>query len=172
MRNHKSDKRQVDILVLVQFHFFGSCHSLVHHDAGFRAAVAPRDPVEAGGREASAKLRRGLRESLRGRRGEKSMGALIGKLVACGTKADAFFVDELKQGIGCGRDAIVARLNEIAKIPGEIACGSINSNPTSERTSGKPMSMETVYAVLPGPIRSWRRPSSLSPGTLIRGLRM
>ena len=82
---------------------------------------------------------------------ERSMRALIGKLVACGTRLTLSSWTNSKRGIGCGRDAIVARLNEIAKDSGgklQVVVDKFES--TSERTSGKPMSLENVYAVLPG----------------------
>src|SRR6266481_5161570 len=61
-------------------------------------------------------------------------------------------VDEKSmRAIGCGRDAIVARLNKIAKDSGgklQVLVDKFES--TSERTSGKPMPLENVYAILPG----------------------
>jgi hypothetical protein len=82
---------------------------------------------------------------------EKSMRALIGKLVACGTRLTLSSWTDSKRGIGCGRDAIVARLNEIAKDSGgklQVVVDKFEA--TSERTSGKPMPLENVYAILPG----------------------
>src|SRR5882672_1825826 len=82
---------------------------------------------------------------------EKSMRALIGKLVACGTRLTLSSWTDSKRGIGCGRDAIVARLNKIAKDSGgklQVLVDKFES--TSERTSGKPMPLENVYAILPG----------------------
>src|SRR5467141_2703381 len=82
---------------------------------------------------------------------EKSMRALIPKLVACGTRLTLSSWTDEKRGIGCGRDAIVARLNEIAKDSGgklQVVVDKFES--TSERTSGKPMPLENVYAILPG----------------------
>src|SRR6266436_3273749 len=82
---------------------------------------------------------------------EKSMRALIGKLVACGTRLTLSSWDDPKRGIGCGRDAIAARLNEIAKDSGgklQVVVDKFES--TSERTSGKPIALENVYAILPG----------------------
>ena len=79
------------------------------------------------------------------------MRALIGKLVACGTRLTLSSWDDPKRGIGCGRDAIVARLNEIAKDSGgklQVVVDKFES--TSERTSGKPIPLENVYAILPG----------------------
>jgi len=104
---------------------------------------------------------------------EKSMRALIGKLVACGTRLTLSSWTDSKRGIGCGRDVIVARFNEIAKDSGgklQVVVDKFES--TSERTSGKPMPLENVYAILPGSIRSWRKRFSLFPGILIRGHRM
>ncbi len=82
---------------------------------------------------------------------EKSMRALIGKLVACGTRLTLSSWTDSKRGIGCGRDVIAARFNEIAKDSGgklQVVADKFES--TSERTSGKPMPLENVYAILPG----------------------
>ncbi len=82
---------------------------------------------------------------------EQSMRALIAKLVACGTRLTLSSWTDPKRGIGCGRDAIVARFNEIAKESGgklQIVVDKFES--TSERTSGKPIPLENVYAILPG----------------------
>src|SRR5467141_4466313 len=82
---------------------------------------------------------------------EKSMRALIDQLVSCGTRLSLSSWTDAKRGIGCGRDHIVARLNEIAEDSGgklQVVVDKFES--TSERTSGKPMSLENVYAVLPG----------------------
>jgi hypothetical protein len=82
---------------------------------------------------------------------EKSMRALIGKLVACGTRLTLSSWTDSKRGIGCGRDAIMARFNEIAKDSGgELQVVVDKFESTSERTSGKPMPLENVYAILPG----------------------
>src|SRR6266849_227035 len=82
---------------------------------------------------------------------EKSMAALIGKLVGCGTRLTLSSWTDAKRGIGCGRDAIEARLNEIAKDSGgklQVVVDKFES--TSERTSSKPIPLENVYAILPG----------------------
>src|SRR5258706_4832540 len=79
------------------------------------------------------------------------MRGLIGKLVACGTRLTLSSWEDPKRGAGCGRDAIVARFNEIAKDSGgklQVVVDKFES--TSERTSGKPMPLENVYAILPG----------------------
>jgi hypothetical protein len=82
---------------------------------------------------------------------ENSMRALIGKLVACGTRLTLSSWTDPKRGIGCGRDAIVARLNEIAKDSnGKLQVVVDKFEMTSERTAGKPIPLENVYAILPG----------------------
>ena len=82
---------------------------------------------------------------------EKSMRALIDQLVSCGTRLSLSSWTDPKRGIGCGRDHIAARLNEIAKDSGgklQVVVDKFDS--TSERTSGKPLHLESVYAILPG----------------------
>jgi hypothetical protein len=82
---------------------------------------------------------------------EKSMRALIGKLVACGTRLTLSSWADPKRGIGCGRDAIAARLHEIAKDSnGKLQVVVDKFESTSERTSSKPIPLENVYAILPG----------------------
>jgi len=114
--------------------------------------VAPRDPTEpAKGKPQPKILVRPAGKVARTSVDEKSMRALIGKLVACGTRLTLSSWDDPKRGIGCGRDAIVARLNEIAKDSGgklQVVVDKFES--TSERTSGKPIPLENVYAILPG----------------------
>ena len=82
---------------------------------------------------------------------EKSMRALIDQLVSCGTRLSLSSWTDPKRGIGCGRDHIVARLNEIAKGSGgklQVVVDKYES--ASERTGGKPLALESVYAILPG----------------------
>src|SRR6267378_4508618 len=118
----------------------------------FAQRVAPRDPVEpAQGKPQPKMLARPAGVVARQAVDEKSMRALIGKLVACGTRLTLSSWTDSKRGIGCGRDAIVARLNKIAKDSGgklQVRVDKFES--TSERTSGKPMPLENVYAILPG----------------------
>jgi hypothetical protein len=82
---------------------------------------------------------------------EKSMRTLIDKLVACGTRLSIASWSDASRGPGCGRDHIVARLNEIAKASGgklQVVVDKFEG--TSVRTSNKPAPMENVYAILPG----------------------
>jgi hypothetical protein len=82
---------------------------------------------------------------------EKSMRALIGSLVACGTRLTLSSWTDPKRGVGCGRDAILARLNEIRKASnGRLQVAVDKFESASERTSSKPIPLENVYAILPG----------------------
>src|SRR5437879_2304486 len=114
--------------------------------------VAPRDPAEpAQGKPQPKILARPAGPVARASVDEKSMRALIGKLVACGTRLTLSSWDDPKRGIGCGRDAIVARLNELAKDSGgQLQVVVDKFELTSDATSGKPIPLENVYAILPG----------------------
>lgn len=82
---------------------------------------------------------------------EKSMRALIDQLVSCGTRLSLSSWTDPKRGIGCARDHIVARLNDAAKASGgklQIVVDKFEA--TAERTGGKPVPLEAVYAILPG----------------------
>ena len=82
---------------------------------------------------------------------EHSMRVLIHDLVSCGTRLTLSSWDDPKRGAGCGRDKVAARLNEIAKDSGAKLLVSVDQfTSTSERTSGKPIPLENVYAILPG----------------------
>ncbi len=114
--------------------------------------AAPRDPAEpAKGKPQPKNFARPAGAVARASIDEKSMRVLIGKLVACGTRLTLSSWTDEKRGIGCGRDAIVARLNEIAKDSGgklQVVVDKFES--TSERTSSKSIPLENVYAILPG----------------------
>ena len=118
----------------------------------FAQRIVQRDPAEpAQGKPQPKLLARPAGGVARQAVDEKSMRALIGKLVACGTRLTLSSWTDSKRGIGCGRDVIVARFNEIAKDSGEklqVVVDKFES--TSERTSGKSMPLENVYAILPG----------------------
>src|SRR5690349_18992161 len=114
--------------------------------------AAPRDPAEpASGKPQPKILARPSGKVMRASVDEKSMRALIAKLVACGTRLTLSTWTDAKRGAGCGRDAIAARMNEIAKDSGgrlQVVVDKFES--TSERTAGKPIPLENVYAILPG----------------------
>src|SRR5260221_653214 len=118
----------------------------------FAQQSAPRDPAEPQqGRPHPKVLPRPAGAVARKSVDEKSMRALIDQLVSCGTRLSLSSWTDPKRGIGCGRDHIVARLNEIAKDSGgklQIVVDKFES--TSERTGGKPVPLESVYAILPG----------------------
>ena len=113
---------------------------------------APHDPAEPQQGQPHPKLLpRPLAAIARQSVDEKSMRALIEPLVSCGTRLSLSSWSDAKRGIGCGRDRIVARLNEIAKDSGgklQVVVDKFDS--TSERTSGKPLQLESVYAILAG----------------------
>jgi peptidase M28-like protein len=82
---------------------------------------------------------------------EKSMRALIREMVACGTRLTISSWTDPKRGIGCARDQVVARLNEIAKDSGgklQVVVDKFDAS--SKRTGGNPATMENVYGILPG----------------------
>ena len=81
----------------------------------------------------------------------KGMNALIHDEVSCGTRLTLSSWTDPKHGIGCGRDFVVARLNEIAKQSGgklQVVVDKFESK--SERTGPNPVHLENVYAILPG----------------------
>ena len=118
----------------------------------FAQQAVPRDPAEPAKARPQPKISprpggRILRTSV----DEKSMRALIAKLVACGTRLTLSSWTDAKRGIGCGRDVVAARFNEFAKESGgklQVVVDKFES--TSERTSSKPIPLENVYAILPG----------------------
>jgi hypothetical protein len=113
---------------------------------------ATRDPAEpAQGKPVPKIVGRPAGAIARASVDEKSMRALIGKLAACGTRLTLSSWTDPKRGIGCGRDAIVARFSEIAKDSGgrlQVVVDKFES--TSARTSDKAIPLENVYAILPG----------------------
>jgi hypothetical protein len=112
----------------------------------------PRDPAEpAQAKPQPQALPRPTGRIARASVDEKSMRALIAQLVACGTRLTLSSWTDAKRGAGCGRDAIVARLNEIAKDSNrklQVVVDKFES--TSARTSDKAIPLENVYAILPG----------------------
>jgi hypothetical protein len=82
---------------------------------------------------------------------EKSMRELIERLVDCGTRSSLSSWDDSMRGAGCGRNQIVARLNEIANASGgklQVVVDKFEA--VSGRTNSKPAHMENVYGILPG----------------------
>jgi peptidase M28-like protein len=120
--------------------------------SAFAQQTAPRDPAEPP--QARSQLKTLPRPSgaiSRQSIDEKSMRALIHNLVSCGTRLTLSSWTDPKRGIGCGRDFVAARLNEIAKDSGgklQIVVDKFESK--SERTGPNPVHLENVYALLPG----------------------
>jgi len=82
---------------------------------------------------------------------EKTMRKLIHDEVSCGTRLTLSSWTDPKRGIGCGRDFVVARMNEIAKDSGgklQVVVDKFESK--SERTGPNPIPLENVYGILPG----------------------
>jgi hypothetical protein len=115
-------------------------------------AATPRDPAEPLQRKPQPKiLARPAGPIARASVDENSMRELIAKLVECGTRLTLSSWTDAKRGVGCGRDRIVERFNEIAKDSGgklQVVVDKFES--TSARTADKPIPLENVYAILPG----------------------
>jgi hypothetical protein len=117
-----------------------------------RPVRAQRDPAEPATAEAAPKpVPRPAGAIARKDVDGAGMRVLVEQLVACGTRNSLSSWDDPKRGIGCGRDHVVARLQEIAKASGgrlQIVVDKFDA--TSGRTSGKPAQFENVYGILPG----------------------
>src|SRR5260370_775609 len=137
---------------LVGSSFFASVCRWSAISPAFAQQSAPRDPAEPQQGQPHPKvLLRPAAAIARQSVEEKSLAPLTGQLVSGGTRLSLSSWTDAKRGIGCGRDHIVARLNEIAKDSGgklQVVVDKFDS--TSERTSGKPLHLESVYAILPG----------------------
>ena len=118
----------------------------------FAQEAAAHDPAEPPqGRPQLKSLPRPAGAIARQSIDEKSMRTLIHDLVSCGTRLTLSSWTDPKRGIGCGRDFVVARLNEIVKDSGgklQIIVDKFESK--SERTGPTPVQLENVYALLPG----------------------
>lgn len=91
------------------------------------------------------------RAVLRSEVSEASLQALVEQLVGCGTRNSLSSWTDEKRGAGCGRDHIVARLNEIAKSSGgklQVVVDPYQAS--SPRTHDQPARFENVYGILPG----------------------
>jgi hypothetical protein len=118
----------------------------------FAQKLVPNDPAEPPpGRTKPKLLPRPAGAISRQSVDEKSMRSLIHQLVACGTRLTISSWTDPKRGVGCGRDQVAARLNEIAKESGgrlQVVVDKFEA--ASKRTGGNPAPMENVYAILPG----------------------
>ncbi|HEY2460583.1 MAG TPA: M28 family peptidase [Candidatus Acidoferrum sp.] len=113
--------------------------------------AVPRDPSEPAVRVQPKIVPRPVGAISRKSIDEKSMQKLVHDQVSCGTRLTMSSWSDPKRGIGCGRDFIVARFNEINKECGgklEIVVDKFEM--TAERTKGQPVPLENVYAILKG----------------------
>jgi hypothetical protein len=82
---------------------------------------------------------------------EKTLTAVVNELVSCGTRSSLSSWDGGARGIGCGRDRILARFQDIAKSSGgRLQVDVDRFEATAPRTSNKPVPLENVVAILPG----------------------
>ena len=115
-------------------------------------APAPRDPAEPQHAQPAPKIAprpagRFTRQSV----DEKGIRSLIHDLVGCGTRLTLSSWEDPKRGIGCARDHIVARFNDISRESGgKLQVVVDKFEMTSERTAGKPAPLQNIYAILPG----------------------
>jgi hypothetical protein len=120
--------------------------------AGFGQRGVDRDPQEPQGGKPAPKLLPPMASGVARREvDEKGMSALIHELVSCGTRLTLSSWTDPQRGIGCGRDHIVARFNEIANASGgklQVVVDKFASK--SERTGPNAAALENVYGILPG----------------------
>lgn len=82
---------------------------------------------------------------------KNSLRSTIEELVGCGTRNSLSSWSDQERGIGCARDHIVARFEQISKATGGRLQVKVDRFETSSaRTGDKPVPMENVYAILPG----------------------
>jgi hypothetical protein len=81
---------------------------------------------------------------------EKGMAALIRELVGCGTRLSISSWTDPKRGIGCARDRVATRFRQIANESGGKLQVMVDRFETESDRTGGPVSMENVYAILPG----------------------
>ena len=99
---------------------------------------------------------------------EKGIAALIHELVGCGTRLSISSWTDPKRGIGCARDRVAARFRQIAAESGGKLQVIVDKFETeSDRTAG-PVSMENVYAILPGNDAKFEKTFLSSPATWTR----
>lgn len=115
-------------------------------------SLAADDPPEPPGGKAAAKTLPPPAGAInRSAVDEKALRSTIEELVACGTRHSLSSWDDPKRGIGCGRDRILARYQEIAKASqGRLRVAVDRFEATSPRTNDKPARLENIIAILPG----------------------
>jgi hypothetical protein len=113
---------------------------------------AQNDPAEPPqGRPNPKLLPRPAKPVVRQQVDEKSMRALIERLVSCGTRNSLSSWNDPARGVGCARNHILARLGEIDKESGnKLRIVDDVFEATAARTGNKPVHMENIYAILAG----------------------
>jgi hypothetical protein len=114
--------------------------------------VVARDPAEPAQRKPQPKIAPPPAGAIaRASVDENSMRVLIHELVGCGTRLTLSSWTDPKRGVGCARDQVAARFNEIAKdSAGRLQIVVDQFESTSARTLDKPIPLENVYGILPG----------------------
>ena len=111
-----------------------------------------QDPLEPPAGKPGARMRPRPEGAItRAEINEASMRSLIEQMVACGTRHTLSSWSDPQRGIGCGRDHVLARMNEIAKASGgrlQIVVDKFEAQ--GQRTSNKLAPFENIYAILPG----------------------
>ncbi len=120
--------------------------------AGMATGSAQMDPVEPPAPKPVKKVLPAISGAVsRGSVDETFMRGVVEELVSCGTRHSLSSWDDPKRGVGCGRDHIKARYEQIAKSSGGRLHVTVDRFETaSPRTGGKPVRMENVIAILPG----------------------
>lgn len=116
------------------------------------AALFAQDPPEPPGGKPEARAAKGIGGAIpREAVDEKAIRGTIEALVSCGTRHSLSSWEDPKRGVGCGRDKIVARLNEIAKASkGRLQVVVDRFEASGPRTNDKPARFENVMGILPG----------------------
>jgi hypothetical protein len=114
--------------------------------------AAQNDPAEPlKGRPSPKLLPRPAQAIRRQAVDEKSLRILVEQLVACGTRNSLSSWSDPQHGVGCGRDRIIARLNEISKQSGgKLKVVVDRFDARSVRTGNNPAPFENVYGILAG----------------------
>ena len=111
-----------------------------------------QDPTEPAAGKPEARMRpRPAGAIARADIDDAGMRSLIEQMVACGTRHTLSSWSDPQRGIGCGRDHVLARLNEIAQASGgrlQIVVDKFEAQ--GPRTGNKLVPFENVYAILPG----------------------
>ncbi len=93
--------------------------------------------------------------------------AIVGELVACGTRHSLSSWTDPRRGIGCGRDVVARRFEEVSKAAGGRLKVVVDRFETSgPRTGNAPVRMENVYAVLEGRDPALRKTAFVVSGHL------